>query len=334
MEATIAMNVRPRPVTARAVTNGRELASDLRLAHTHWARLRGLLGTSTLEPGAGLWLKPCHQIHMLGMRYAIDVVFLDEHHRVVETLPAFAPGKISGRVRGAASVLELPSGTLARVPLDPGDRVNLEIPSDAEARSGALEAALCNLVLAALYVVFVVAHLHVARRTGQWTTILPVVAQEALLVALFLTRRRSRVASSRPFDWALGIVGTFLPLLLRASDLGPLTAVGRPLQIGGITLAGISALFLGRSIGVVAANRGVRTAGPYGWVRHPMYVAHVLAYVGYTLSYPSPRNVVIAAVTTAALVGRAVVEERLLVTDPAYRSYLDRIRWRFVPFVH
>src|SRR5262249_45279192 len=139
-----------------------------------------------------------------------------------------------------------------------------------------------NLAIAALYAFFAAAHLATALRTGQWTTTMPLVAQEGLLVVLFLTRHRSLATSSRPGDWALGIAGTLLPLLMRpGAALGPLAWLGRPLQAAGLVVAVVGTGFLGRSIGVVAANRGVKTDGIYRLMRHPMYAGYLLGYVGY-----------------------------------------------------
>ncbi len=107
-------------------SSGALLASRLRPAHTHWSRLRGLLGTRALAPGDGLWLKPCRQVHMFGMRYPIDVVFLDDELRVVKTVAALQPGKMSPHVGEARSVLELPAGTLAALGVADGARLVME----------------------------------------------------------------------------------------------------------------------------------------------------------------------------------------------------------------
>src|SRR5262249_56041136 len=72
-------------------SRGAVVAERLRTAHTHWTRLRGLLGTPTLPAGEGLWLKPCRQVHMFGMRYPVDVAFLDDEHRVVGLVPCLLP---------------------------------------------------------------------------------------------------------------------------------------------------------------------------------------------------------------------------------------------------
>src|SRR5206468_3664168 len=129
----------------------RSHADRLRLAHTPWARLRGLLGTKGLNPGEGLWLRPCRQIHMFGMRYAVDAVFLDARQRVVRALPDFAPGRVSPHVRDAESVLELPAGTVERAGLAEGTQVVIEGEPVAPltGRGGRLGTAFSNLTLAA-----------------------------------------------------------------------------------------------------------------------------------------------------------------------------------------
>jgi protein-S-isoprenylcysteine O-methyltransferase Ste14/uncharacterized membrane protein (UPF0127 family) len=321
----------------RATVNGLLLADRLRSAHTHWTRLRGLLGTGRLESGQGLWIKPSNQVHMFGMRYAIDVVFLDDENRVLRMAHDLQPNRISPRVAGATSVLELPAGTLARVGLATG--IRLEIEGDGEAaparRLGGLRAALGNLALALLFGFFAAAHLSKAAATGQWATMTPLVAQESLLVVLFLSRRRSVAASDRLADWALAAAGTFLPLLLRPGGTpGPLAWLGEPLQFLGVAAAVLALASLGRSVGVVAANRGIKTSGLYRLVRHPAYAGYLLGYVGYVLCYPTSRNTLLVVATLLALNARAIVEERFLRHDPSYGDYLRGTRWRFVPYVY
>jgi len=62
---------------------------------------------------------------MFGMRYAIDVVFLDDAHRVVALVSRLAPGRISPKIRDATSVLELPAGTIERTGLALGTRLEI-----------------------------------------------------------------------------------------------------------------------------------------------------------------------------------------------------------------
>jgi len=107
-------------LSAREIESGAVVAQHLRPAHSHWTRFKGLLGTKSLEDGHGLWIKPCNQVHMFFMKYAIDVVFIDKDHRVVRLVEGLAPGKISPKVPEAQSVIELPVGTIARAGLAEG----------------------------------------------------------------------------------------------------------------------------------------------------------------------------------------------------------------------
>jgi protein-S-isoprenylcysteine O-methyltransferase Ste14/uncharacterized membrane protein (UPF0127 family) len=318
---------------------GTLLGDRLRVADSHWTRLKGLLGTSSLDHGEGLWLKPCRQIHMIGMRYPIDAAFLDADHCVVEALQALAPGTLSPKVASATSVVELPAGTLARAGVVTGSRLaitrELETSAQIRIRIRAVAAIVGNVSLALLYLAFALAHVGFARRTGQWLTTMPLVLQETMLVVLFLTRRASAATSAHGFDWAIGVLGVVIPLFMRASESpGRAVQLGELMQVAGLGLAVLALASLGRSLGVVPANRGVKTTGMYGLIRHPTYAAYMLSYAGYVASNPSLRNGLLAAATTAAFFARAHLEERFLRRDESYRSYLHRVRWRFVPHLY
>jgi hypothetical protein len=131
------------PATYRLldVATGAIVADRIRPAHTHWTRLRGLLGTAPLTAREGLWLRPCRQVHMFWMRYAIDVVFLDADLRIVHTVAALAPGTVSPKVSAATSVVELAAGVVAQAGLRIGHRLALEpvpVPATAGVRLNAL----------------------------------------------------------------------------------------------------------------------------------------------------------------------------------------------------
>jgi protein-S-isoprenylcysteine O-methyltransferase Ste14 len=254
----------------------------------------------------------------------------------VRAIAALAPGRISPRVPAASSVLELPAGTLARSGLAEGARLDIEGGPvvRARVRLHGVASAAGNLLLAVLYGVFVRNHLVMGAKTGRWAVMLPMVALESLMMVLFLTRRRSIATSSRPLDWIVGVAGSFLLLFLRPTDpLGPLAWLGEPVQVIGLVIAVLATSALGRSIGLVAANRGIQSDGLYRFVRHPLYSGYVLCNLGYVASFPSPRNFGLVAVALIAFYVRAVVEERFLARDPAYREYMQRVRARFVPFV-
>jgi uncharacterized membrane protein (UPF0127 family) len=64
---------------------------------------------------------------MVGMRYAIDLVFLDGDLRTVHTIAALAPNRFSPKTSEASSVLELPVGTLERCQIEIGTPIALEL---------------------------------------------------------------------------------------------------------------------------------------------------------------------------------------------------------------
>jgi uncharacterized membrane protein (UPF0127 family) len=110
---------------AKNETKGTVLSSRARVASSILERSIGLLGTSALPAGEGLWLKPCRGVHTFFMRYPIDALFLDGQG-VVVSQQTLKPWRISGWNTRAEGVLELPEGTLAKSKTEVGDKVSLK----------------------------------------------------------------------------------------------------------------------------------------------------------------------------------------------------------------
>jgi hypothetical protein len=109
-----------------AITNrarSTSLGARVEVADGFWTRLRGLLGRGGLEPGGGLLLTPCKGVHMMGMRFPLDVLLLDEGRRVVGAYRELAPGKRTKLHREARHALELPAGTIERTGTREGDEI-------------------------------------------------------------------------------------------------------------------------------------------------------------------------------------------------------------------
>jgi uncharacterized protein len=105
------------------------LATDLVIASTHWSRFRGLMATdsSRFTRGQGLWISPSHGIHTFAMRFAIDAVYLDREHIVIHIEEALKPWRLAAVRVQAASVLEVPTGTIKESLTAIGDQVDIHL---------------------------------------------------------------------------------------------------------------------------------------------------------------------------------------------------------------
>jgi uncharacterized membrane protein (UPF0127 family) len=75
------------------------------VAGTSRARLVGLAGLPDLPGDCGLLIPRCSSVHTFGMRFAIDIAFLDGDGAVLREVKAVPPRRVV-RCRGASAVLE------------------------------------------------------------------------------------------------------------------------------------------------------------------------------------------------------------------------------------
>jgi protein-S-isoprenylcysteine O-methyltransferase Ste14 len=88
---------------------------------------------------------------------------------------------------------------------------------------------------------------------------------------------------------------------------------------------------LGRWFGVRPALRGLMTKGPYRLVRHPMYLAYIIADIGYNLQEWNLGTVLLVLAGWMSVLYRIRAEERVLARDPGWPAYAARVRYRLVP---
>lgn len=115
----------------RVVNNsrGRVLCEQCAVANNPLTRIRGLLGKKSLVDGEGLLIVPCASVHMFGMQFALDVVFLTKENIVTDFTENLLPGKlyVAQRHFGKAHVaLEIAPGTIAATATVRGDQIQLE----------------------------------------------------------------------------------------------------------------------------------------------------------------------------------------------------------------
>jgi uncharacterized protein len=98
------------------------LVPNVRKTITALERMRGLLGRPPLQAGEGLLIEPCPSVHTFGMRYALDLVYLDPAGQVLKLVQELKPWRMSSCTRAHAT-LELPPGAIERSGIKPGDRL-------------------------------------------------------------------------------------------------------------------------------------------------------------------------------------------------------------------
>jgi protein-S-isoprenylcysteine O-methyltransferase Ste14 len=196
---------------------------------------------------------------------------------------------------------------------------------------GRLVSILFRVIPASYFTLACVAFWKSFQATGKWTSLFWMVS-EGVVVVLFVFRRPSTSISRSPWDWISGVAGSFLVLLVRPESraVAP-DAVGFTLQLCGTLFQLYGKIALGRSFGVVAANRGVVVGGPYRLVRHPIYLGYLVTHAGFLLSNWSLRNMSIYFASYVFQIARIFAEERILLDDGRYREYFRSVRYRLIP---
>jgi uncharacterized membrane protein (UPF0127 family) len=117
-----------RRVKISNLTRQSVLASHVEVADRGPKRRKGLLGRDGLSAEEGLWIFPCEAVHTVGMRFAIDLVYLDRNHRVKKICSNVPPFRLSACL-SAHSVVELAAGAVSRTQTKPGDKLEFS-PAD------------------------------------------------------------------------------------------------------------------------------------------------------------------------------------------------------------
>jgi protein-S-isoprenylcysteine O-methyltransferase Ste14 len=170
--------------------------------------------------------------------------------------------------------------------------------------------------------------------TGRVTGLLLLVSE--MLVVVLTVIRRSAAAVDRSMHarllTALSMLG---PPLLQPAHVAALLPQSLTVAASAAGLAIVIAgkITLGRSFGLMPANRGVVSSGVYRIVRHPIYLGYLVTHVAFLAATPSAWNIAALFAADSALLARAVCEEKTLSGDERYRAYQQTVRWRVCPGV-
>ena len=170
----------------------------------------------------------------------------------------------------------------------------------------------------------------------RWTALLLLVSEGYTLMLVLLARRAS-LRDASPLAMAATVYATCAVALLDPADTTRLAPewVGATLQMLSMLWQFTAKVFLGRSFGLLPAQRGLVVGGPYRFVRHPIYFGYLIAHIGFLLANFSWRNAGVLALLYVAQVIRIRREESVLEADNGeYRLYQQRVRWRLFPFVY
>jgi len=108
------------------------LATKVKKADSFVTRLIGLLKRKHLGPEEALWLMPSKGIHTIGMKFPIDVLFLNKDNQVLGMVSGMLPYRISAVHLRGYSVLELPSGTIKKSRTEVGDELEISLAETSE----------------------------------------------------------------------------------------------------------------------------------------------------------------------------------------------------------
>ncbi len=167
-----------------------------------------------------------------------------------------------------------------------------------------------------------------------------VVAFFTFLLVIYALRTKAVRGDYKPPAIAAAMVGSFIlyavyivPGVARSTDLRVL-AVSDLLLAGGMAWALYGLSYLRNRFSIVPEARGLVTGGPYGVVRHPVYLGEITAGIGLVLPTLFSIHAVILAIFIGAQLVRIHFEERVLQSAfPTYEIYARRTK-RLIPFLY
>jgi protein-S-isoprenylcysteine O-methyltransferase Ste14 len=162
------------------------------------------------------------------------------------------------------------------------------------------------------------------------------VSEHLLILGIALMRPVARFQDSSFVSSTAVVVAYAYPyaqvLYLQWAPSNPVWPAGGLALVTLAACLGLASLLaFGRLFGIWPALRGLATKGPYRVVRHPMYLAYMLADIGYNLYQSNFGTAMLVIVGWVSLFYRIRAEERILARDAGWANYASSVRYRLVP---
>jgi protein-S-isoprenylcysteine O-methyltransferase Ste14 len=156
---------------------------------------------------------------------------------------------------------------------------------------------------------------------------------EMLVVALTVLRRSTSIVDRSTRARLLTVLSLLGPPLVKPAHVTALlpSSITVAASVVGLAIVIAGKVTLGRSFGLMPANRGVVSSGVYQFVRHPIYAGYLITHVGFLFANPSWSNIAVLVTGDIFLMLRAVCEEQTLARDERYCAYQQVVRWRVCP---
>jgi protein-S-isoprenylcysteine O-methyltransferase Ste14 len=206
-------------------------------------------------------------------------------------------------------------------------------PHSELSRSARFRNALGNICLALLFFVALIpakSQYHSGLANDVW------LAGAVLMGVLSLVRLPPRSAMVNLRSILSTAAMMTIPALMRpgTSSVGLLADLAIVIELIGIAFTQVSRIYLGRRFGLLPANRGIVSGGPFRLMRHPIYSGWLVLTIGFLMAYPTPRNIGMLFLSLPFLVWRMDLEEEHLNEDPEYREYAAKTPYRLIPGIY
>ncbi len=302
------------------------------------SRFFGLLGTDHIDKNKVLYIPSCSSIHTIGMKYPIDLLFLDKQGVIIKKITHLQPNKTTKNYFKAKSVLEFADGQTDAESFEEGQRIQLQVDEPQKINYSAFYTILhwpINLTLSLLWGFFAINCFKYFINSGSPCT-LGLFIVNTILFFLFLTRRESKKTTRNILDWSIALITVIISFNYKPgmTTVQPIQIFSTIFQLLGILLLIFSLLSIGRSFGIIPANRIIKQNGAYQFIRHPIYTSEVIFYLSFLLGNWNIQNLVITLLIIAGQIFRSYAEEKLLLRDDEYKTYTSKVIYRFIPGIY